>query len=97
MKIVDVLSEVHLTLKANQYRYVGHAIQRLQQREVTYLEVKQVLRRGCHEKQKDKFKTEHGNWNYSIRGKTVDNRNLRVIVTFNEDDMLIITVIDLEE
>ena len=79
-----------------QDRYVDHALQRIKEREVTLLEVRQVLRGGYHEKRKDEFKEEHQAWNYSVRGKTVDKRNLRIAVSFDEDDVLVITVIDLD-
>ena len=36
-------------------------------------------------------------WNYSIRGKSVDSENIRIILSFDESDMLIITVINLDE
>ena len=36
-------------------------------------------------------------WNYAIRGRTVDRRDLRVIVSFDEDGMLIITTIEVEK
>lgn len=59
-------------------------------------EVKQVLKSGHHEKNKDQFDEEFLDWNYSIKGKTIDKRNLRVIISF-EKSMLIITVIDLDK
>lgn len=37
------------------------------------------------------FKT----WNYSIKGKTIDTEPCRVIVSFEENGLLIITVIRL--
>ena len=76
---------------------MDHALQRIKEREVTFLEVRQVLRTGFHEKRKDAFKEEHNSWNYSVRGKTIDKRNLRIVVSFDEDDMLVITVIDLDK
>ena len=48
------------------------------------------------EKRKDKFDEAYNSWNYSVRGKTVDLRELRVIVSFDDSGMLIITAIDLE-
>ena len=93
----NVMKSVGECLESGQYRYVGHANLRLQERVVTRLEVKQVLKMGFHERRKDEFKEEHGSWNYSIRGRTVDKRSLRVVVTFDESNMLIVTVIDLDK
>tara|TARA_Y100000590_G_scaffold457256_1_gene609508 strand:+ start:6057 stop:6332 length:276 start_codon:yes stop_codon:yes gene_type:complete len=91
------MKEVRAMLAAGKYRYVGHANERLQERSVSRLEVKQVLKNGHHEKRKDEFKEEHTCWNYSIRGKTVDKKNLRIAVSFDKSNMLIITVIDLDK
>ena len=95
-KLQNLLEKVKKSLESGDYHYTGHAEERLQQREVTRLEVKQVLKSGHHEKSKDKFDEEFDEWNYSIKGKTVDKRNLRVIISFDKG-MLIITVIDLDK
>lgn len=55
-----------------------------------------VIRHGYHEKRKDSFSEEYQGWNYAIRGKTIDRRSLRVVVSFDESGMLIITAIDLD-
>jgi len=56
-----------------------------------------VLREGFHEKRKDKYEELYKAWSYSIRGKTVDNRRLRIVVSFDsKTGMLIITAIDLD-
>ena len=57
-----------------------------------------VLRHGWHEKRKDVFDTRYQAWNYAIRGKTVDGRSFRVVVSFEEETrLLIITAIALGE
>ena len=72
-----------------------HAIERKTERQITRPEILFVLRRGHHEKKKDRFDERYRAWNYSIRGKTVDRRELRVIISFDENGMLIITAIEL--
>lgn len=84
-------------LAKGKVRYVKHARERLDQRQVTYLEVEYVLQNGFNEKAKDRFDEEHNAWNYAIRGKTIDGRKLRIIASFYEDDLLVITVIDLDK
>ena len=37
--------------------------------------------------------TAYQGWNYSIRGKATDKRNLRVVISFDESGLLIITVV----
>ena len=94
-KVRNLLTVVNQKLKKGQYRYAAHASLRLQERKVTRLEVRQALQNGSHEEIKDKFNHDHKLWNYSIRGKTIDGRSLRVIVSFDKKNMLIITVINL--
>ncbi len=44
---------------------------------------------------KDEFKSEFGEWNYAIRGATLDGRILRLAVAIKADGFLVITVIDI--
>jgi hypothetical protein len=67
------------------------------ERVISLPEVFHVLRNGFHEKRKDKYEELYKAWSYSIRGKTVDNRRLRIVVSFeSETGMLIITAVDLD-
>jgi hypothetical protein len=58
-------------------------------------EILQVLGTGRHEKAKDDFEERFQSWNYAIRGKTVDGRELRIVVGF-DPTLMVITVIDLD-
>ena len=89
-----LLQAIHVAIAAGDYLYVGHALKRLDERKVSQPEVEQVLMSGHHEKAKDQFDEHYQSWKYAIRGKTVDSRELRVVVTF-EATMLVVTVIDL--
>lgn len=92
----DVPALVQEHVDAERYLDTRHAFDRKAERAITLPEVLHVLRHGYHEKKKDEFKEEYQAWNYSIRGKTVDDRELRVCVSFDvETGMLIITAIDL--
>ena len=93
----DVLVLARKHLDSGKYLDTRHATERKQQRQITRPEVFQVLRGGYHEKRKDEFKEEYNAWNYAIRGKTIDKRDLRICVSFDkETGMLIITAIDLD-
>ena len=74
-----------------------HATQRRAERQITRPEVLYVLRHGWHEKRKDVFDTRYQAWNYAIRGKTLDGRHLRIVVSFDDPGLLIITAIALGE
>lgn len=85
-------------LDSGRYLDTRHATDRQGEREITRPEVIQVLRGGHHEKRRDRFEEAYNAWSYSVRGKTIDRRQLRIIVSFDsETGMLIITAIDLDK
>lgn len=67
----------------------------MEDREVSQKEVVYVLLNGAHEKSKDFFDFQTKNWRYAIRGKTTELRSLRIIVTFADNGLLIITIIQI--
>ena len=93
-KFANLLERVRRALDAGTYTDVVHAQQRQAERAITRPEYVYVLKHGFHESKKDKFEELYGTWNYAIRGKTLDKRDLRVIVSFDDDGMLIITTIE---
>ncbi|OUR94188.1 hypothetical protein A9Q84_17960 [Halobacteriovorax marinus] len=60
----NLLDTINKAITSGNYIYTGHAEQRLQQREITRQEVKQILSTGHHEKRKDTFDEEYNEWNY---------------------------------
>ncbi|MBT9546712.1 MAG: DUF4258 domain-containing protein [Candidatus Sericytochromatia bacterium] len=96
-KEVNLLTKVRTAITSGDFADVDHAQIRQAERKITRPEYLYVLTKsGWHEKRKDTFIEAFKAWNYAIRGKTIDERELRVIVSFDEDGLLIITVIDLE-
>ena len=89
-KISDLLVEVRKYLKSGQYRYTNHASERLVERKITRPEVTQVLESGHNEKAKDIYDDNFSTWNYAIKGKTIDGRRLRIVVCFENPNLLII-------
>lgn len=67
------------------------------ERELELSDVLYVLKHGYHEKRKTTFDEVFQTWKYAIRGKTIDTVDVRIIIAFDEDDMLIITVIDVSK
>jgi hypothetical protein len=62
------------------------------QRGITFQDIIHALKNGRHEKSKDIFDAAFQAWNYAMRGPAVDQNELRVIVSFDEElDLLIIT------
>ena len=90
---MDVIREC---LDSGRYLDTRHATERQQERDITRPEMIFVLRGGHHEKSKDRFDEQYNAWNYAVRGRTIDRKELRIVVSFEEaTGMLIITAIDL--
>lgn len=95
-KLENLLDIIGQHLADDFYNLSGHARTRMSQRDITLAEVVHILRHGWHEKRKDTFDEFYKSWSYAIRGKTFDDRNLRIVVTFDEG-MLIVTAVDLDK
>lgn len=93
----NLLEKIKKALDSGNYLESKHAVERALERNIIATEYEYVLKTGWHESKKDTFDFLYNTWNYSVRGKTIDKRELRVIISFDENDLLIITVIDLEE
>lgn len=94
-KVTDLLAKVRACVDCGRYLDTSHASMRQGERAIIRPEIIYVLKNGYHEKSRDKYDPVHRAWNYALRGKTVDSRSLRVVVSFIESDLLIITAIDL--
>lgn len=90
-----LLAKVRRCLAEGNYQTTHHSVVRRAERNVTLPEIIYVLETGRHEPQKDSFDSHYEQWNFAILGKTIDAVPLRVAVTFDENDMLILTVINL--
>ena len=69
----------------------------MREREIIKPEVELILVSGYHEVRKDSYNVEFNSWDYAIKGKTLDARTLRIIVSIIDPNILIITAIDLEK
>lgn len=86
-------------LGLNKVRFSGHANDRMGQRNVIDYEVRQALSSGKHDPSRDRFSAEFESWEYSIDGKTQDDRLLRIGISFETDRnsgerLLVVTVIE---
>ncbi len=97
-KIANVLVKIKECIGKGRYFVTAHAFIRQNERMISLPESLHVLETGYEEKKKTRFDSEHNAWKYAIRGKTVrDELDVRVIVAFDEDGMLIITVMHIGE
>ncbi len=76
------------------YRLTKHAGEEQANDHIDLIDTLHVLRNGSHEKTKTNFSTKFQTWHYAIRGKTEDFKNVRVIIAFS-NEMMIVTVMEL--
>lgn len=96
-KIINLLTRIKECIDEGRYFVTTHAFIRQNERMISLPESLQVLETGYEEKKKTRFDIEHNTWKYAIRGKTIrDELDVRVVVAFDEDGMLIITVMHVE-
>ena len=93
----NLLTKIAEAVLSGRYVISSHAYQRTQDRLVPVPHVEHVLLNGFHERRKDKFESLFNSWNYAIRGSTPERVKVRVIVAFSDDDLLVVTVINLDQ
>jgi hypothetical protein len=92
-KLNNVLDKVKASIACGNYRLTSHALDRQTERAINLPETLHVLKTGFEEKAKTSFDEQQNTWKYAIRGKTIrDTLDVRVIIAFDENEMLIITV-----
>lgn len=99
LKDQELFGEIERAIEAAQYIFTNHANERALERKISTADVLRILKGepGYHRKRrksKDEFDESFKGWKYCIEGRTPD-KNVRVIITFDEDYMPIITVIDI--
>lgn len=92
-KIGNLKEKIIECLNTGMYKDTSHAIIRKKQRQISLPDVIYVLRYGRHEKIKDKFEPQYQGWSYAVRGYTIDKKDLRIAIAFDDEEMLIITAI----
>lgn len=91
-QIKDLQAEIKACIAKRRYAQKKHAIQRQLERKIELDDVLYVLQNGYHEKSKTTFDEQFCAWKYAIRGKTLDDFDIRIIIGFHENEMFIITV-----
>jgi hypothetical protein len=91
-QLEELFPKIRTCIEEGFYRQSRHAIDRELERQIDLPDVLYVLKTGYHEKQKTSFDEVFETWKYAVRGKTLDNLDIRIIIAFDEDAMMIITV-----
>lgn len=91
--------------KQGRYRILPHALDRQDMRRIDRFDIEQTLKEGYREKSKDQWNSQLQTWRYAVRCDDVEERRLRIIVSFepfdpifpdNTELLVIITVIDID-
>jgi hypothetical protein len=96
LKSENLLQKIHQAVTSGRLIYSNHANDRMLERKILKIEIEYVLRIGFHENRKDQFNEKMKSWDYAIRGKTIDGRNLRIIIAMIRPNILVVTAIDLD-
>lgn len=83
-----------------EYFFTNHARQRLIERELLELEILDILngksgKKRKRNKRKEKYTADCQDWNYCIEGVGVNKNKIRIIFSFSEENVVIITVISI--
>src|SRR5689334_8013724 len=83
------------------YIFLRHAHNRLKDRNVSDIDVLDILenklnRKRKRNKSKDVFLPSYSDWNYCIEGNDLDGKKIRTIISFDDELMLVITVIRID-
>lgn len=95
-KLENILILAKECIDSNRYIPTFHAECRQLERDITLLDALHVIKNGYRELKHDQYDEYWKAWNYAIRGTTLQDETIRVIVSFDDDlKLLIITVINL--
>lgn len=96
----ELMSLIAEKMTKGDYVFLKHAEQRQKDRDITDYEVLDILegktgRKRKRNKIKDKYEQHYQDWNYCIEGMNLNGIKIRIILSFRDTNMLIITVIRL--
>jgi hypothetical protein len=94
-KVGNVVKAAIEAYENNKVLYHSHAELRESQRDINRAEVEQAIRSGSHIKKRDQFDEVHKCWKYCIEGKTLDKRKIRVVLTIDDDGLMVITIFEI--
>lgn len=83
-KLENVLELARCCIETGKYLPTFHAECRQFERDITLMDALYVINNGYREPKHDQFKEEWYAWNYAIRGVTLQDDTIRVIISFDE-------------
>lgn len=98
-KVKELLKIVRDAFSSGNYIYSSHSGERQLQRGISDGDIRHAIANGWHEKRKDEWKSEFNAWNYAIRGTSLNDENLRIVLAVEKNEtvlIVIVTVINLD-
>lgn len=97
----ELFALIELSIKEANYVFLYHAKNRLRERLISDIIVLNILegKSGFFRKRnkyKDKFEVGRSEWNYCIEGQNLEKERIRIIISFKNKIMPIITVMWIE-
>ncbi len=92
---LDVLRVARKCIENGNYRATFHAECRKNERDLTLLDALHVIQTGYRAREHDQDKTEFLFRNYAIEGLTLQEDEARVVISFDGDLLLIVTMINI--
>jgi len=88
-------------ISVGNYVFLKHAHDRLKDRNISDIDVLDILenkprRKRKRNKRKDVLLSGYSDWNYCIEGNDLDSGKIRIIISFDDELMLVITVIRID-
>ena len=91
-KLANVLQAIRECIEQEKIQFSKYALDRAKERGIDIYTSIYVLQNGYEEKRKTIFDKDNNSWKYAIRGKTVDELDIRIIVVIDEYGVAVITV-----
>lgn len=90
-----VLQDVKEALESGRLVPSNHAQEQMVVRDVQMSDVEEMIYRAHREEAKDSLTKDKKDWKYALRGlNNSGDKDIRIIVVFNDPDTVIVTVID---
>lgn len=96
-KIDNVSKQAKIAITHGMYRYTAHAEIRKYERLITEEDALHIIETGWRVPIRDEFCEIHKSWKYAFEGKTLQEELLRVVIGFDEEMLLIVTVINISK
>lgn len=91
----NVVQDVIEALESGNLIPSFHALEQMEKRDIQFSDIEEAIYKAHREESKDSLSKNGRNWKYSLRGKNKnDDKDLRIIVVFDDPDAIIVTAID---